>query len=190
LKLIQFDKDYKADTILIQKSSSLFYPLQSETYYTVKVNGLNYLSQEESFKVSPKDTLISLVMEMQNVTIGTLFELKKVYFTGGTANFTGNSSSALRKLVQTLKDNPNLKVEIQGHVNLPKGSYRKKTEEYYNQLSIDRAKAVYDYLIMRGIEIDRLEYQGYGYSKMVFPEATTADEMQQNRRVELKVIDN
>ena len=190
LVLIHFDADYKPDTILRQTNSSVFLPLQRGSYYEVLIHKDEYLGEKISFKVSEEDTLISQQIELQNVSVGSKFELKNVYFIGGTAKFEANSQNALRKLYYILKNNPTIDVEIEGHVNLPYGTYKKKSEEYYNQLSIDRAKAVYDYLVQRGISSARLNYQGYGYAQMIFPEANTSEQMQKNRRVEVKIVGN
>ncbi len=188
--IVHFDENYISDTLLKQENSSLFLPLIIGDYYEIYVTKPQYLLNKVSFKVHDGDSLISKIVELQNVKVGSSFELKKVYFQGGTASFVGNSTTALRKLFYVLKNNPSLEVEIQGHVNLPRGSYKKKPEAYYNQLSIDRAKAVYDYLVKRGIDAERLDYQGFGYSQMVYPDASNSDQMQKNRRVELKIVGN
>ena len=56
------------------------------------------------------------------------------------------------------------------------------------QLSQDRAEAVRDYLIGKGIAADRLEAIGYGNSRRI-DEGTTAAARSKNRRVELRIID-
>lgn len=190
ITLVHFDKDFKADTILKQENSSLFLPVSLGSYYEIIVRKKEYLSGKVSFSVSKTDSLIKKKIELQNVEIGSSFELENVYFQGGSAVFVGSSMQPLRKLYMLMKKNPSLKIEIQGHVNLPNYSVHIKSESYYNQLSVDRAKAVYDYLVKRGIDESRLDYQGYGYSQMLYPDARTQDEMQKNRRVEVKVIGN
>ena len=190
ITLLKFDKDFNADTIRFHDVTSIYNAVEPNTYYQAIVTKEEYLSEKISFSVKEEDSILSFKIELQSIKVGKTFELKKVFFQGGTANFAGNSQQALRALYRILKENENLKIEIQGHVNLPNGSYFKKTEEYYNQLSIDRAKAVYDYLVKRGIEAHRMEYQGFGYSKMINPNANTSAQMQQNRRVEIKVLDN
>jgi outer membrane protein OmpA-like peptidoglycan-associated protein len=187
--ILSYDKNYKADTIYNGRDSSLFIPVEMNGYYEILATKQNYLKNKISFRVG-EDSITEKTLEIKNVEVGSSFELKKVYFVGGTATFTGSSQKALRKLYYVMKNNPNLKVEIQGHVNLPNGRVHKYSEEYYNQLSIDRAKAVYDYLIKRGISEYRLKYKGFGYSQMLFPNATTASEMEKNRRVELRVTGN
>lgn len=190
ISIVSFDSLYHADTILQQNNSSLFLPLKIADYYEIIVSKPNYLKNKISFSMQADDSLLSKKIELQNIKVGTSFELHNVYFRGGSASFMGNSQLALRKLYYVLLNNPNLKVEIQGHVNLPRGSIHTHAESYYNNLSIARAKAVYNYLIKRGINADRLDYQGYGYSQMRFPNAHTQEQMAKNRRVEVKIIGN
>jgi outer membrane protein OmpA-like peptidoglycan-associated protein len=178
------------DTLINRRVSSLSIPLDSLGNYELVAGDSNFLIEKQSFTLLDNDTLIVIQFELQNASAGKSFDLKNVYFSGGSAVILANSATALRSLYGIMKSNPNLVIEIRGHVNLPNGTYRRNTEEYYNQLSIDRAKAVYDYLVKRGISKTRLSYQGYGYAQMVFPDATTEAEMQKNRRVEIVVIGN
>jgi outer membrane protein OmpA-like peptidoglycan-associated protein len=190
ITLIHFDKEYKADTILRQENSSLYLPVVMGDYYEIIAKKENYLIGKTSFSVNETDSLIKKSIELQNVEVGSSFALENVYFQGGTAVFVGSSMQSLRKLYLLMKKNKSLKIEIQGHVNLPNHAVHVKSEGYYNQLSVDRAKAVYDYLVKRGIDKDRLDYQGFGYSQMLYPDARTYEEMAKNRRVEIKIIGN
>ena len=80
-----------------------------------------------------------------------------------------------------LTKNPTLKIELGGHtdnVGRPEANQR---------LSEQRAKAVYDYLINKGIPSNRLSYKGYGETQ---PVATndTDEGRRENRRTEIKVL--
>ena len=84
---------------------------------------------------------------------------------------------------------PTLKLEIQGHIccwPIGQEGFDKDTKEY--NLSFNRAKAVYDYLIAAGIAANRLTYNGYGMKHpLIYPEKTKDDEYK-NRRVEFKIV--
>jgi outer membrane protein OmpA-like peptidoglycan-associated protein len=55
---------------------------------------------------------------------------------------------------------------------------------------VARAKAVYDFLVSKGIAAERLSYKGFGFTRpKIFPEETEADRVQ-NRRVEIRVVGN
>ena len=87
----------------------------------------------------------------------------------------------LDKLLQILNENPSLKVEISGHTdNIGKA-------EDNNKLSTNRAKSVVDYLVNKGIIINRLSYKGYGSTKPI-AENTTEKGRAQNRRTEFMIV--
>ena len=81
-----------------------------------------------------------------------------------------------------LKENPNIDVEIGGHVN-GTGKNKKK----YVKLSEERANEVYYYLIAKGVDATRLSFSGYGNSELIYSAPGTAEQSQANRRVEIKV---
>ncbi len=87
----------------------------------------------------------------------------------------------LDNVVAILQKNPSLRLEIEGHTD------NRGSAEYNQPLSENRAKAVMDYFIARGIESSRLTARGYGFEK---PAATndTAAGRAQNRRVELRPV--
>jgi len=74
-------------------------------------------------------------------------------------------------------------VRIAGHTD-SRGS-----DEYNQRLSEARAKSVYEYLISQGISADRLSYIGYGESRPIDTN-DTEEGRQNNRRVELEILEN
>jgi flagellar motor protein MotB len=96
----------------------------------------------------------------------------------------------LEKLLSTMQANPNLKVEIQGHVCCMDGEDDGFDYDSNDQhLSVNRARAVYDYLVEHGIEKKRLSYKGFGHSRPKIKVENTPEEEQVNRRVEIFVIE-
>jgi OOP family OmpA-OmpF porin len=87
----------------------------------------------------------------------------------------------LDELVSILEKNPLLRVEIQGHTD-SRGSV-----EFNQTLSENRAGAVMEYLVGKGIAKERLTAKGFGPSKPVATNDTPTGN-EQNRRVELKPI--
>ena len=78
---------------------------------------------------------------------------------------------------------PNSKFTINGHTDA-------RGEAGYNlRLSENRAKMVYDRLINMGVSKSRLTYKGYGKSQLDIKNATTEEEHQKNRRVEIIKLD-
>ena len=62
-------------------------------------------------------------------------------------------------------------------------------EKYNQKLSTNRAKIVYDRLVEMGVDKNRLEYKGFGKSQLDIKNATTEEEHQKNRRVEIIKLD-
>lgn len=105
--------------------------------------------------------------------------LQGVNFETGKAVLTAESQAILDPVAASLVANPEVRVEVGGHTDNT-GSAATNT-----RLSQQRAAAVRQYLIDRGVAADRLTARGYGPSQPVAPN-TTADGRAQNRRVELK----
>jgi len=187
--LIDISKGYlNFDTIYNKEATSVFIPVESNRYYECQVKAKNYLMRKELFKLDSNAQTYTLNFELQAVSEGKVFELEELYFIGGSAQVVRKSYPALRKLLTIMKDNPSLEIEIQGHVNFNKNAREKKSEDYYQQLSVSRAKTVYEYLKKRGISESRMSFVGFGYSQMVVKNPKTHQQMQRNRRVVVRVI--
>ena len=94
---------------------------------------------------------------------------------------TADSVAILDEAIDTLKRNPNIRVEVDGHTDSV------GTDAYNQKLSERRAKGVYDYLLAHGIEASRLDGpKGFGESQPIDTN-DTAEGRQRNRRTELKV---
>jgi OOP family OmpA-OmpF porin len=85
----------------------------------------------------------------------------------------------LDKIVSLVKQNPQMKMEIQGHTD------NVGSAEYNQKLSENRAKAIVDYLVRNGIDPKKLDYRGYGLTQPVASN-DTEDGRAENRRVELE----
>ena len=114
---------------------------------------------------------------------GMVLTLGDVLFDTGRATLKPGADRTIDRLAQALKDNPNTKVQIEGHTDSVGG------DDYNLALSERRAEAVSDALRMRGVPSDRYEAKGLGKD---FPVASnsTAEGRQQNRRVEIIFSDD
>ena len=107
--------------------------------------------------------------------------IKGINFSTNKADIRPESNAGLDEVVAVLKQNPTLKVEIQGHTD------NMGAEDYNQALSEKRANAVMDYFVEKGIAKDRLSAKGYGESQPVASNDTREGRFQ-NRRVQLKPI--
>ena len=104
---------------------------------------------------------------------------KGIHFDNNSAALKASSYPVLDEIVQGMKQQPELKVEIQGHTDIS------GTHAYNMSLSQRRADAVKAYLVSKGIAAERMITKGYGPDR---PVATnkTGQGRAENRRVELK----
>ncbi len=107
--------------------------------------------------------------------------LRGVNFKTASAELLEESYYVLEKVFNSLEAYPHVRVEIAGHTD-SQGS-----DQYNMVLSYERAKAVMNYLIMRGISEDRLVARGYGETKPI-ADNNTEEGRYKNRRVEVVPI--
>jgi len=107
--------------------------------------------------------------------------IKGIRFQSGKAKIRPSSFRVLNKAVAVFSEFAELRVEVQGHTD-SRGS-----EERNTKLSQERAQAVVDYLVSKGIDTERLEAKGYGPTVPKADNATKAGQ-EENRRVEFKLI--
>ena len=104
--------------------------------------------------------------------------LSGVNFDFGSDVVRPDAKEILQSDIKSLKENPQLRVEIQGH------TCDIGPAEYNLNLSDRRAKSIKAYLVSQGIAEDRLEARGYGEDRPRFPN-DSAENRARNRRVEL-----
>ena len=147
----------------------------ANSFFSVSENiNLDSLTNE-GFKEIHKD------LYLVPVEIGQVVRLNNVFFDFNKWALRSESFVELDRVVQMLKENPAIEIELSAHTD-SKGS-----DEYNLTLSNNRAKSVTDYIISKGIAAQRIILQGYGETK---PVATndTDEGRQQNRRVEFKIL--
>jgi outer membrane protein OmpA-like peptidoglycan-associated protein len=106
--------------------------------------------------------------------------LNNINFEINKARLLNQSSIQLDELLAVLFEFPTIELEICGHTD------RSGSEVYNQTLSENRAKAVYEYLVKKGIATNRLSYRGYGFQKPIAPN-DNCENKAKNRRVEIKV---
>tara|TARA_B100000242_G_scaffold84105_1_gene56128 strand:+ start:884 stop:2788 length:1905 start_codon:yes stop_codon:yes gene_type:complete len=137
----------------------------------------NYISSNDKSYRSPK-TKNFQIKKLEN---GKSFKINDILFEFNSFKINLKSISILSLFSQYLKQNKDLVVTIEGHTD----NVGNKIENL--DLSKQRAKSVYDYLIQSGVEEQRLDYDGFGEEK---PVASNDDEKGRalNRRTEFKVL--
>jgi outer membrane protein OmpA-like peptidoglycan-associated protein len=164
---------------------NLFKPGFKEAYYFVDDISLKWIKpKEEEVKVVDLDSLKryekdSVLTVKSDAKIGEKITLK-VSFELGKAYLTPESFPELNKLAQYLFRHPNFVIQINGHSD-NQGSKRKN-----QRLSEERARAVFEYLITKGVQ-NRMYYKGFGDTVPIADNATE-DGQAKNRRVEFEIL--
>jgi outer membrane protein OmpA-like peptidoglycan-associated protein len=107
------------------------------------------------------------------------FDFRKVQFLTGSAALTKTAKVELDKAAQIMTKYPDIKVSVEGHTDNTGSAAMNQT------LSEKRAAAVKAYIVAKGVSADRLQAKGFGPTKPVATNKTTAGRAM-NRRVEFK----
>jgi outer membrane protein OmpA-like peptidoglycan-associated protein len=113
--------------------------------------------------------------------------LRGINFDFDKSNIKPEFRPVLDEAAQILKDNPSIRVTIEGHCDSI------GTDAYNQRLSERRANSVRRYLVDRGVETGRLETVGKGEREPIAPNTTpegrdNPEGRAMNRRAELKVV--
>jgi OmpA-OmpF porin, OOP family len=114
------------------------------------------------------------------IEIGQVVRLNNIFFESGRATLKTESYEELDRVVKLLTENPSMEIDLAGHTD------NVGTDEANLALSVDRSKAVYDYLVGKGIAAARLTTNGFGETKPVVTN-DTEEGRAQNRRVEFTI---
>lgn len=133
------------------------------------------LSKVGEFAVIKKDILL------KPIKAETVIRLNNIFFETAKAVLLPTSQNELDGLIRILTENASMKIEIRGHTD------NVGSDASNQALSENRAKAVVDYLVSKGIATDRLVFKGFGESTPVATNETEEGKAL-NRRVEFRIV--
>lgn len=136
---------------------------------------------KSSSAITPKKESVS--SQITTGKVGEKIRLKSLNFYPGIADLLPQSAGVLQELLAAMNANKKLNIEIHGHICC--------APEDYANLSSERAKTVYQFLVSNEIDPTRMSFKGFGVSQPLFsiPEKTE-EERVSNRRVEIKIVSN
>ncbi|MBK7428717.1 MAG: PD40 domain-containing protein [Saprospiraceae bacterium] len=190
IEVIDLLTGMQAGKYMTNDSGEALVLLQKGLKYAVQSSNPGYMFASLHFDIPAdynKDDIPSVTLFLQPIkdtsaAAAKPVVLNNVFYETGSASLQKISHFELDKLSTFLKENPAVKVRINGHtdnvggdnVNLP--------------LSQARAKSVYDYLIKLGIDASRMQFKGFGSSKPIADNNSESGRAQ-NRRTEYEILD-
>jgi len=156
--------------------------LPTSDVYEVIIKSEGYVSQQEilDIRISEIDE-ITHNFALQSIKIGTIVKLGNVLFVRGSTELLESSYSQLDLVVQMMKKNAEMEIELSGHTD------NQGSERLNIILSQQRVDEVINYLVAHGIDKGRLSGKGYGGSIPV-----ASNELEEtrklNRRVEFTIV--
>lgn len=148
-------------------------------------NGIPVKEAEEE-AVSPSNITH---IDINALQVGDTLRMANINFYPGRADALPASYPEMDNLYQVMRDNPSLKIRLEGHVCCcvyPDGFFD-NTPTW--GLSVDRAFMVYKFLIKKGIAPERMQYKGFGRTRPIRDNERNSEEGQVNRRVEIRILE-
>jgi OmpA-OmpF porin, OOP family len=152
--------------------------------YALFVNAPNYLFASRHFDLRQIDQAqkpLELDFSLQPIVKNAAMVLNNIFFEIDKYDLEQKSKTELIEVVQLLRNNPSLRVEIGGHTD------DTGIDSYNQQLSLNRAGAVLSFLQSQGISAERVTKKGYGSQKPLKPNDSEENRLF-NRRIELKIL--
>lgn len=158
---------------------------------------LTYLSEEtfvQSTTINTKSlkgatVFLDIKTVLPKLKKGEKYRLGNINFYGNSATLLPESISSVESLYKLMKKNKKMIIQIHGHTNGEDWHLAPKNQHPEEKiLSENRAKNIYDYLISKGINQDRISTSGFSSTKPLFETPKNEFEQSANRRVEIKVL--
>jgi outer membrane protein OmpA-like peptidoglycan-associated protein/tetratricopeptide (TPR) repeat protein len=167
--------------------------------YTILLEKDGYLSKTVTFNYiiqKPGEIPVHEFLDIKldkielGMDVGKVIHINPIYFDLNKSAIRSDASKELDKIVQVMKDNPSMVIELGSHTDC------RSSAPYNMALSERRARASAQYVISKGIDKNRIYGKGYGESKLVntcacesgVKSACSEDEHQLNRRTEFVIV--
>ncbi len=184
IELFNLESGDKVTHTFSDAQSGLFLlNLPSNSDYALEARADGYLFHSENFALreSSLDKPFELRIGLKPIKSNETMVMQNVLFEVDRWDLKSESFVELEVLVNFLNRNPELRIEIGGHTD------NTGSESHNKTLSNNRARSVYDYLISKGIDANRLSYKGYGSSKAI-ADNDTPEGRKLNRRTEIRIL--
>jgi outer membrane protein OmpA-like peptidoglycan-associated protein len=173
-------KDKKQYSVVSDKEGKAQLLLPEGDVYDIAYRDFTEQKNYSTITIPKRDGAYTFTMSIKFEPAKT-FTLKNVHFETAKATITPDSYASLNELVEVLKAKQTMTIEIAGHTD------NVGSQETNLKLSQDRAAAVRNYLISKGINKERVTAKGYADSLPVASNDTEEGKAK-NRRTEVRII--
>ncbi len=176
---------FKSDSLYSANSSTdgrFKLTIPATKIYNIEVQAINFVNLSERLDIHTFELkTLEMNFKLQPIEVGAVVSLKNILFYMGTTNLLEESFPELDVIVDFLRSNPKVEIELEGHTD-NRGDAKKNL--VLSQQRVDRIKS---YLVTRGITSRRIKGKGFGGTK---PVATNDSEEARklNRRVEFVIV--
>lgn len=178
--------DQVLETLVTDASGKYAFALKPEMDYRIKVDKEGFFKQSTRISTKGKASeVIRTDFKLFPLVVDQVVRLDNIFYDYNKANIRADAAVELDKLVNTLRDNPTVRIELSSHSDC------RGKDSYNLSLSEKRAKSAVDYIISKGIPKANITSKGYGETMPTEPcecEKCTDDQHQKNRRTEFKVL--
>jgi len=160
------------------------FSLPSGRDYGITVTADGYFFHSENINIPASTPYFEMFQDISlgEIGVGESIVLDFIYFETNETTLSSQSLVELERVLDFMRSNPNLKIEISGHTD------NVGSEAYNIKLSTKRAQAVVDWLASKNSERSKMTSRGYGFSKPV-ESNDTEEGRAKNRRTEFKVLE-
>src|SRR5690606_18255720 len=131
-------------------------PGNADYALNIQKKGFLFYSKNFSLNTQTKERAFTLNVELISIEVGQKVKLENVFFASDSYELDARSHAELQEVVNVLTANPSVKISVEGHTD------NEGSPAYNKSLSNNRAKAVKEYLLSKGIAAERLASAGYG----------------------------
>lgn len=190
--LIKNVKTNAVDTLLTDSTGLYYYPaMEKDMQYKIFVYKANHITPNGKFistqgvtQFTYMDSLHGYDMNfsLPRIEKDREYEVEDIYYDVDKYELRPESILQLENLVTLMLNNPSICIQINSHTD-------ERASDLYNLiLSNNRAKAVVDFLVSKGVDVNRLTWKGWGESNPLYSNAQTEIEHQANRRTTFSII--
>lgn len=155
---------------------------EQDVLVTVKKENHAFDSKLVSTKDKDKTYVKGADLAVEEIEVGKPYTINDILYATASADLNKKSKFILQNFALFLKENPGVKIMIQGHTD------NEGNDQLNLELSERRAKSVKAFLIEQGIAASRLEAKGFGETKPKVPNTSDANKAL-NRRTDFVITD-